>query len=131
MKKSQLQQIIREEISSILNEVEQFSDPKQEHAYLVNTKPKNTFKQLIGVSKTLLKSFVDTGAEDIINKYANQNIPGKNSTPDVSKLNDVKNKFIQTLRNDPAFWNNWSKLWQNPEKLLSNLFHTLYYYHFN
>lgn len=140
MKKSELRQIIQEEVQKIANEskiikkpittkksVKEATEPRfktseEEHAYLISTKPKNTFRQLIEISKPMLKRFRELGAERLIDAASRKNDP--------SKTKELKEEFKSILMNDPIFWNLWSKKWQNPEGLLSNLFHTLYWYHF-
>ena len=101
---------------------ERFKTPEEEHEYLVSTKPKNTFKQLVEISKPMLKRFVQLKAEDIIASAAEKKDP--------SKAKQVKEEFKKALMQDSEFWNRWSRKWQNPENVLSNLFHTLYWYHF-
>lgn len=101
---------------------DRFSSAEDEHNYLVKTKPKNTFKQLVEISKPMLKRFTELKAEDIIASAAEENDP--------SKTKKVKEEFKQLLMKDPEFWGLWSKKWNNPESVLSNLFHALYWYHF-
>jgi hypothetical protein len=136
MKLHEFRKLIREEIQrtlqnnrreSFLNESssypERFETSEEEHEYLISTKPKNTFKQLVSISKPLLKRFVQLKAEDIINTASKKNDP--------SKTKQVKEEFKKTLMRDSEFWKLWSSKWQNTDSVLSNLFHTLYYYHFN
>ncbi len=70
----------------------------------------------------MLKRFSALGAEDLIAKAAEEKDP--------SKTKEVKEEFKKLLMEDPIFWKLWSSKWENPENLLSSLFHTLYHYHF-
>ena len=118
----QLKHLIKPIVEDDSFKNDRFKTAEEEHNYLISTKPKNTFKQLVSISKPMIKRFVELDAEKIISN-ASKNV-------DPKKTKEVKEKFKNTLMNDSTFWNMWSKKWQNPKEVLSNLFHTLYYYHF-
>jgi hypothetical protein len=105
-----------------ISDTDRFKTPEEEHRFLVSNKPKNTFRQLVEISKPMLKRFAALGAEDLIAKAAEEKDP--------SKTKEIKGEFKKLLMEDPTFWKLWSSKWENPESLLSSLFHTLYYYHF-
>jgi hypothetical protein len=102
----------------------EFKSDADEYEYLVTTKPKYTYKQILP-NNGLKKAMAETGAEEIISALTGE--------PGVSNLNSknlkkVKDEFLKALDN-PNFTNKFSKYWNNYKDVKMNLFHTLVYYH--
>lgn len=92
---------------------------EEELNYLRNTKPKYTFKQLMGGSQALTNAFRENGAEDLISKWEGSR----------TSILQLKKQFKEKISNGDQFDKMFSKKWSNVDAVRSLLFHTLFYYH--